>query len=538
MKRPRIQRNEIVSLLFGLTESNVKFRNQWRIILALLLWIVLSLITMFFTGDQLLTPFQRIAIIGMSFVKYIPLFYVIYITSRTKAAKYLDDIFELQNQTLAENFIEEVAFGGGKGKITINEGKISEDDEHSPIILIGGPGKIKVNLGSAALLEQVDGDPEVVYARNEAWKLERFERIREIGEDDHVGKREYAAINLQDQFVGGLSVKSRTKDGIQIEAQGIKVIFSILRKPQSAHARAEEDPYSFDERAVHSLVYKQTLITPPPPNTSGVAFPWDTTVIPLITNELEKLISTSALSQILSSISQKELDLVNESEATNTQIRVEITGEMTRANQGNSMNLKRFESRSKITDLFFDKKFKDKAADLGVAIHWIDIGTWQLPQGMIGEHLKLAWEQARVNIKRRKEIEGSRKRLQLEKLLEIINNTLLYNYHKAPMSSKSYDRDYGDYDELIKLIEKASEMKSETTSRPRQQEIKTPSAKEAFSTAREILRAFRKEFLSAKELIQKENKSSHDKEIEMARIEKVLREIDNLLHPPKNPTSK
>ncbi|HCB02218.1 MAG TPA: hypothetical protein DEP19_07530, partial [Anaerolineae bacterium] len=105
MRRPRIQRNEIASLLFGLAESNVKFRNQWRIILAVILWIALSLITMFFTGDQLLTPLQRVAIIGMSFAKYIPLFYVIYITSRTKAAKYLDDIFELQNQSLAENFI-------------------------------------------------------------------------------------------------------------------------------------------------------------------------------------------------------------------------------------------------------------------------------------------------------------------------------------------------------------------------------------------------------------------------------------------------
>jgi hypothetical protein len=380
----------------------------------------------------------------------------------------------------------------------------------------------------------------VIYARNEEWKLERFERIREIGEDDRVGKREYAAINLRDQFVGGLSVKSRTKDGILIEAQGIKVIFSILRKPQHTNALSEEDPYSFDERAVHSLVYKQTLITPPPPNTSGVSFPWDTTVIPLVTNELEKLISTSALSQILSSISQKEVDLMSENEATNTQIRVEITGEMTRASQSNSMRLKRFESRSKITDLFFDKNFKDKAAELGVVIHWIDIGTWQLPQGMgmIGDHLKLAWEQARANIKRRKEIEGSRKRLQLEKLLESINNTIIHNFNKSPYTSKSYDKDYGDYEEFIRLFEKASEMKSETTSRPRQQEIKTQSAKEAFGIAREILRAFRKEFLSAKELIQKENKSSHDKEIELARIEKALREIENLLHPPKNPNPK
>lgn len=533
MKRPRIQRDEIASLLFGLAESNVKFRNQWRWIIALVLWITLSLATMLFAGDQILTPYQRLAIVAMSFIKYLPLFYVIYNTSKSKAARYLDDIFELQNQTLAENFIEEVAFGEGQGKITINEGKISEKDEHSPIILIGGPGKIKVNLGSAALLEQVDGDPEVIYARSQPWKLERFERIREIGEDDHAGKREYAAINLRDQFVGGLSVKSRTKDGISIEAQDIKVIFSILRKPQSHLEKSDEDPYSFDERAVQALVYNQTLITPPPQNT-GVGFPWDTTVIPLVTNELEKLITTSALSQILSSISQKELDLVSDNEATNAQIRVEITGEFTRTKQINSMNLRRFETRSKITDLFFDKAFQEKAAKLGIVIHWIDIGTWQLPHGTISNHLKQAWEQARENIKRRNQIEGSRKKLELEKLLEIIHTAILDNFHKSPISSKSYDKDYGDYEEFIRLFEKASEVNKTEPSRPRPQEFKTPSAKEAFGTAREILRAFRKEFLSVKELIQKENKPYLEKEVELATIEKVLREIETLLHPPKN----
>ncbi len=534
MKRPRIQRSEIASLAFGLSESNVKVRNQWRIILALAAWIILSLITMLFTGDQLLTPVQRLIIIGMSFLKYLPLLYVAYAAAQSKAAKYLDDIFELQNQTLAQNFIEEVAFGGNKGKITINEGKISEKDELSPIILIGGPGKIKVNLGSAALLEQVDGDPEVIYAHDQAWNLKAFERIREIGEDDRVGKRQYAVINLRDQFVSGLSVSSRTKDGIPIEAQDIKIIFSVLRKPSSTNAQSEEDPYSFDERAVKSLVYKQTLITPPPANASGVSFPWDTTVIPLVTNELERLIANSALSQILSSISQKELDGVTENEIANTQIRVEITGEMTRASQSASIKVKQFESRSKITDSFFDKKFKDKAAELGVAIHWIDIGTWQLPHNMINERLKQAWEQARENIKRRKEIEGSRKKLENEKLLEIINTTVIDNFHKSPTASKSYDKDYGDYDELMKLIEKASEMKTET-SRARQQEIKSQSAKEAFSVAREMLRAFRKEFLSAKELIQKENKPPLEKDFELARIEKTLREIETLLHPPKNP---
>jgi len=359
MKKARFQRSEIASQLFGLSNSSVKFRTTWRLYAAILLYIFLSLVTMMLSGDQILTPIQRIIIIGMSFFKYIPLLWVIYNTTKARAASYLDDIFELEDLSVAEAFIEEVAFGEGDKKITINEGKVSEKDERSPIILIGGPGKIKVNLGSAALLEQVDGDPKVVFAQKDAWKIERFERIREIGKEDQVGKREYAAINLQDQFVSGLKVTSRTKDGIPIEAQDVKVIFSILRNPKPINEKTGiADPYSFDERAVQSLIYNQTMMTPPPQNVSGISFPWDTTVIPLVIYKLGEIITKNTLSQILASISQEELDLISENEQTIKKIQVEITGEMTRASTKKApASLPPFESRSKITQDFYEKSF-------------------------------------------------------------------------------------------------------------------------------------------------------------------------------------
>ena len=263
----------------------------------------------------------------MSFVKYIPLIMVVYSLARKMAARYLDDVYELHDEELASNFLEEVTFGYGHEKITINEGRISEKDEKSPLILIGGPGSIQVNLDSVALLEKVNGEPKVIYPRNESWKLGRFERIREIGQNDEVGKREYAIINLRDQFVSGLSVKSRTKDGIPIEAQGIKVIFSILRRQQTKADKVDGDAYLFDERAVQALVYNQTIITPEPSTPSGITFPWDTTVIPLVISELEELIMSHNLGEILASISQEELDTAFSNDQTIAQMRVEMTGQ-------------------------------------------------------------------------------------------------------------------------------------------------------------------------------------------------------------------
>jgi hypothetical protein len=265
-------------------------------------------------------------IAGMSFVKYIPLLLVVYNLARIMAARYLDDVYELNDEELASDFLEEVTFGYGHERITINEGRISEKDEESPLILIGGPGSIQVNLGSVALLEKVNGEPKIIYPRNDSWKLGRFERIREIGKHDEAGKREYAIINLRDQFVSGLSVKSRTKDGIPIEAQGIKVMFSILRRQQTMF-----DEVQFDERAVQALVYDQTIITPEPSTPSGITFPWNTTLIPLVISELEELIVSHTLSEILASISQKEVDNAFNNDQTIAQIRLEMTGQQTAA---------------------------------------------------------------------------------------------------------------------------------------------------------------------------------------------------------------
>ena len=330
MKNAR--RDEIASLLFGLTDKSVEFRNKWRTLAWLTVWFILSGLTVvlniFFVQENL----HRVVIIGMGFIKYIPLLAVVYSLSRKMAAHYLDDIYELNNEEMASAFLEEVTFGGGHERITIKEGKIPEGDEESPIILIGGPGSIQVNLDNVALLEKVDGEPEVIYPRNEPWKLGRFERIREIGKNDEVGKREYAIINLRDQFVNGLSVKSRTKDGIPLEAQGVKVIFSILRKNNAIDGDHDEnDAYFFDEKAVQALVYNQTIITPEPSGASGVPFPWDTTVVPLIISEMEKLITSRTLSEMLASISQKEVDQLSDNEQTNVQMRVEMTGARTQA---------------------------------------------------------------------------------------------------------------------------------------------------------------------------------------------------------------
>lgn len=523
MRKPAPPRDEFASLLFGLTDKSVEFRNRWRGIAGLAVWLLLSGFTMTLHVFSVKEQMHTAIVIGLSFLKYIPLLGVVYSLSRRMAAHYLDDIFELHDEALASDFLEEVAFGYGHEHITINEGRIPEKDERSPIILIGGPGTIQVNLDSVALLEKVDGEPEVIFPRSAPWKLGRFERIREIGKYDEVGKREYAIINLREQFVNGLSVKSRTKDGISIEVQGIKVMFNILRKQREKEGDDQSEAYLFDERAVHALVYNQTIITPPPSAPSGITFPWDTTAIPLIISELEKLITSHTLSEILASISQKEVDTASKDHETIAQMRVEMTGQQTLTSIRQESHAPNFKSRSKITSQFFKPEFKEKAAELGISIEWIDIGTWQLPSNLILDKHKEAWNLLRENTKKRKAVEQSKKQHEMDELLRMINQVINANYEKDTAISTVTGK---ELNEIEKLIRENPELVSNPNF-ARQFLQQKAGKKDANTIALEMLKAFRKELLAAKALIEKENRSSVEKQAELALIEKALRDISH-----------
>lgn len=503
--------------LFGLNDESVRFRKVVRAFFGIIVWFVLSgltlVLTLFTIGES---PYRPTLLI-LSFIKYIPILLVTYFFARRMAAHYLDDIYELHNEKLAADFIEEVAFGFGREKITIDEGRISQDDEKSAIILVGGPGKIQVNLDSAALLEKLDGEPEIISPRSDPWTLGRFERIREIGTNDEVGKREYAIINLRDQFITGLKVTSRTKDGIPIEANGIKVLFSILRRERTRETQDQD--YLFEEKAVYDLVYNQTLITPPP-STQGVGFPWDTTVIPLVVTELENVITSRNLSEVLASISQKEIDRASEFDETIARMRVEITGRQTVLSKPDETAAPNFESRTRITEQFFKREFRQKAAKLGVQIEWIDIGTWQLPYGIILDNLKEAWQLIRENAKKRVNIEKSRKRLETDEFLELINSVVIMNYDKSASAVKFSNKDIEEIEKLIKSSDEVS-----YTPGLSRRLMQSSGKKDPNLIAQEMLRAFRRELLTVKEEMERDASSPLEKQKETAKLEKALRDI-------------
>ena len=519
----RAQRDEIAALVFSLSDSSVGFRRRWRIIAGLALWLTLSGFTILIYNLYVEQSIHSYIIIILGLLKYIPMLIAGYILAKKMAGEYLDDIYELNNEDLAYEFIEEAAFGNGKEEITIADGKIHENDEVSPIILIGGPGKIKINLGSAALLERVDGKPHVITPRKESWILGRFERIREIGKEDGVGKREYAIVNLRDQFKDKLVVRSRTKDGIPIEVTGIKVMFHILRKdPESRIPKAKG--LTLNLKAMQTLVYQQAIISPEMKLSSSIGFPWDSTAIPLIITELENIITSHALSELLSNISQKEVDTAEKNEEMLNQMKFQLTGQHSAATSTKkNMEVPNFFSRDKIEQFFASPEFQKKAADFGIEIEWIDIGTWNILSDEIRNKLKNAEELMEKNIAKRKKVETSRKMHEMEEIMHLVQNVIISNYETAT-SRKVNIKDIEklqqlikDYPELIKDPEYTQFVVKQTES------TKNPAI-----VAADLIKSFRKELLAGRILILRENKPDKDKQADLIKIEKALEAISKL----------
>jgi hypothetical protein len=523
MKNTR-KHGEIANPFFGLTDKGIKLRIKWGILIGMAVWLVLSGFTMILTLSSIQDKTYVLIVISMSLFKYVPVLMAIYFYSQNKAARYLADVYELPDKTIASQFLEKVVFGSSYEKITIKDGRIGEKDEKSSVILIGGPGNIQVNLGNEALLEKADGEPEIISPRNEPWKLDGFERIREVSQHDKADKHEYAIINSRDQFISELVVKSRTKDGIPLEARGIKVMFRLLRRGETRGIKSNGESISIYEKAVKALVYNQAAIIPPAVPSLGLPFPWNTTVRPLITSELENIITSHTLSEILVTVGKIDTANTESNNQVSTNINTEKTGQQTKFGGEVKFPLPNFESRSKITSQFFTTSFKARAAEIGISIEWIDVGAWQLPDSLILDKHKEAWELTRENAKKRVEVEHSDKRLKTKEVVALVNqvfNSFFKTTRTVSYSSKKNDEELdGDLITRVSFDEARKEFFEQ------EERKKNPSI-----VAKEILRAFRKELNAGKTLIENDNRPNEDKEKqqELAAIKNTLANITSLL---------
>jgi hypothetical protein len=364
-------------------------------------------------------------------LQYFPIFLAPFFIALHLAALYLADIFELEDVAVARSFVSEVALSGSDETIRITQGKIADRHLESPNYLIGGPGKVVVDLDTVALFERADGTTHVIgptgtepYGRA---TIEGFERFRQaIDVRDHY-------VELRDQDSKSQSVRGRSRDGIPITATDVRLMFSIYRgeNPQPS----AEFPYPFMKDAIERIIYKSvSRVTPDQKDPSAYEFSWINNMIGLIRGRLGGFMSERNLTEYLASIGTPEFEKAKQRE----ELIAEQVRRLTQPDDESKAKAPKpppeFTPRHQVTSLFsqFAEDFTKSARNNGVELHWIGVGSWKTPpeiEVVSEKHLE-AWKLSQENMKNgsQEAMNKAENQATLEKMESLIRNVPIDAY--------------------------------------------------------------------------------------------------------------
>jgi hypothetical protein len=379
------RRRWVILLFFGYLWGRIAFNNTPVVLSGKLL------------ADLVVYPWE--ALFAAATMRHVVLMATIFWLTLRQASTYLDDVFELKNVQIAERYLMQAIFASDYNTISIRDGDVAPEHMNSPIVKIGGPGKVQIHFDNVALFEKADGTPDVLGPENTGTIiLDRYERIR-------------AVIDLRDQ-VTDIDVRARTKDGIHISAQGAQMVYSISRGRKEPNLKG---PHPYSKAAVKDIVYNQTNFktfkTKQDKTTANFSINARNPSIEMrsfISDRFRKFINNHLLSEFLTQVQdpefeakEKEQEKIREESLKVTTGQHVVASNGQEEQTGTQISKGKFFTRDKISQLFYDEINKE-ALDHGMQLNWIDIGTWVLPEEakkIQAEHLE-AWNLSVENIQK------------------------------------------------------------------------------------------------------------------------------------------
>jgi len=461
----------LLNKIFDLTEKGSRRRNRMLIVAFLALGLLLRLV-LYPSSDwgnefthlmqYLLNPAyaQAAPTAPLDFLKFIvrplfepemlrllPILFLPFLLALQAAATYLADIFELKQISIARDFIKQVALTGNHKQIRIRGGEVAEEDRNSPIFLIGGPGKVLVELDSAALFEHLDGRPHVIgpTVKGKA-TLEGFERFRD-------------ALDLRDQYTEPLKVNSRSLDGIPISTADVRLVFSVFRGHKKATA---ESPHPFSEEAVEALVYgKSAKVTSDGKYPSELPASWTGAIQGLIRGELVGFMSKHKLVEYLASTGIPETQQAKQREDEIVTVGKSILSDEDTLEPRDVKPPPDFKPRRMLSNLFsqFTEGFTQKASQRGLELHWIGVGTWKPPSEIVpNKHLE-AWKLSLENLGRgsKSALDSLKQETKLQEVVRLIQNIPLERFRHVPGKTHRDNVQFvllGYREQLIEIVER------------------------------------------------------------------------------------
>lgn len=354
------------------------------------------------------------------------LFIFPFVSAFLSAVKYLADIYELKDENVAAKFIWQAAFGSKYSEITIEKGSITEKSRKSPIYKIGGPGKVKIDLYSAALFEKPDGRPHVLSATSKNVELQAFERYK-------------TAVDLRDQVVAPVETSSRTLEGIKVSAKDVRMVYSVLRGDA-----AEKKEYSFKKEAIPNYFYQKGASVSAYAKKGFSDSPLNPTP-GMVKGELGGFISRHKLSEFLTAVGAPEKGELKERATKYQEERERVGKVINKAAPPLDKDYKApdFQTRDNVNELFleFADDFSKKKNQKGVSLYWVGTGTWMPPDDIIHKKNMEAWELTQKNAQRGKDgkLKDAEKGETVEETLRLIKGILVAATSLATESNTRHD---------------------------------------------------------------------------------------------------
>jgi hypothetical protein len=390
------QINDFLDKVFETSVIGGNYRRWIFIFIGGFLWALGAVILTPSTPEDTFFSYPFRALFAPQIFRHIIILMAAFYYALRLSAQYLADVFELSDVSIATSYILQASLADLYDVITISKGKVS--NRESTLIKIGGPGIVKVDLDSVALFEKSDGSPTVVGPQHGQVALDRFERLRRV-------------VSLQGH-VSETKVNARTRDGIPISAEGIKIRYHINRDNQESTLIA---PYPFVSHAVTRIIYGETVSKHIHPNsTEEISVLSHVNKNPeymeiksnTIENKLQKFISGHSLSEFLARIGEREIQDLNDQTQTIEMEAKKLTGENYIATKETEIpDAGIFFTRDQITKSLYEVNNYMERINTGIQMDWIDIGNWKFPpnaRGIDKQHLE-AWKITLKNLENRSE---------------------------------------------------------------------------------------------------------------------------------------
>lgn len=402
-----------------------------------------------YTPNHVGNPFVNFILVSLGAMvnpntfQYLSILLLAFLAARESAALYLADIFNLDaiDVRAARQFVMAVALSGSDKTIRFANGEALEEHKVSPVLLIGGPGKVIVDIDSAVLFEKPDGTPRVIGPTGNEPKgkatLDGFERFRGAFDlrEHFIELRDQKKTSDPKEETKSPAVKSRSQDGIPITATDVRFMFSVDR---GVNKPDDKNPYPFNPKAIESLVYKAaSRVTPDLESPSTIEYSWFNNMVRLIRGRLGSFMSERKLTEYLASIGMPEYKKAKQEEKKITK-ELQKLAPSTAEDMPKRKEIKpppKFTPRYEIKSLFsqFAEEFTSKARNQGVELHWIGVGTWETPVDVVPEKHLEAWKITRENLDKgsEKAINKLIEETTIQAMIALIQDVPIGAYQKA-----------------------------------------------------------------------------------------------------------